>query len=164
MSWGEWISLVGVLVAVCALCVTLHYAQSQRRRERIMLQPSLTPIVTTRLENQIGILSAGVANDGLGPARILSFQPKFDGEVVELREMVDSCVGKCQHRKIRLTKPAANSSVSPGRIMPFVEVACFAKNQDELDEFADLFEAATIDIMYQSFLGGGVHKVTVNSH
>lgn len=161
MYWNELISLIGVLVGVCALAVTVHYAQSQRRREQIMLQPGLTPLVATRLENQIGIVSIGVVNDGLGPARLLSFQPSIEGNPIGLREMIDFCVGKRKHRKIRLTKPAANSSISPGKNMQFVEIACFAEDQDELDEFKDLFETAKIEITYQSFLGGKVQNLIV---
>lgn len=163
MTWNDWISLSGVVIALCALIATLHNMHSQRRREQIMLQPSLTPTVVTKLEGKIGVLSVGMINDGLGPAKILSFEPKVGGVAMELRELVDCCVGDRYHRKTKLTKPATSSSVSPGSIMTFVEIAFPANNQADVDEFADLFEAAIIDVNYQSFLGGNAKTITVGS-
>ncbi len=161
MTWNDWFSLASVVVALCALIVTLQNMYSQRRREQIMLQPSLTPTTITKLEDKIGVMSAGVINDGLGPAKILSFEPKVGDVSLELRELIDRCVGDRYHRKTKLTKPATGSSVSPGSSMTFVELAFPANDQSEVDAFADLFEEAAIVVTYQSFLGGTVKTICV---
>ncbi len=163
MNDGDWISLASVIVAICAIGISLYYARSQSRREFMMAQPSLTPVLTTKLENQIGILSAGVVNDGLGPAKLMSFTPTLNGERFELRQLVDHCADGVEHRKLKLSKPAINSALAPGRTMIFVEVACFAKSQDELDAFARLFDSAKIEVSYRSFLESDLRNVTIGN-
>lgn len=162
MGANEWIATASMLVAVIALVFSIWQASLQRRREKVMLEPEIKGSITTHLnDGNVGVVKQGVVNCGLGPAKIVMFQPEYKGVACSLHELLDQAAGDVNYRKNQVTTLAIGSSIPPQKVIEFVKLTCKASNQEDLDQFGDKFEHAKVRIRYKSFIGDEEHEFLV---
>ena len=128
------------------------------RREGVLLRPSINGFTETRLEDGgIGVLVWGITNSGMGPAKIVGFRPLFGDKPHTLNGLIDAAVGDKFHQRAKVSTPAIGTSLAAQETFIIGIVKCKANNQDELDQFGDLFEGTTVEVKYKSFIEDEVY-------
>ena len=115
MSWEATGTFVGVIVALCALWLTISESRERRKHNRLSVKPYLTTWTTSEPES--GHYLFDVVNNGIGPALIKSFQIYVDGIVVEGvgPKMIDNTLKKLFPNAGYTAK---QSYLAPGYMMP----------------------------------------------
>lgn len=80
MSWEAIAGFSSVVIAVCALGLTVWQAAITRRHNRLSVTPHLT--TWTQSEQVTGRYSVEILNNGIGPALIKSFSVQVDGQPI----------------------------------------------------------------------------------
>ena len=81
MDWSNIIGISSVIIAVCALLLSVWQGYLARRHNRLSVLPHL---VSEKLaKSQEGFFSFVLVNNGLGPAVIRSFKVSVDGSIIE---------------------------------------------------------------------------------
>jgi len=76
--WGWLGDNAALVVAICALFLTVYQAHLSRRHNRISVSPSLTSFASRKSDEGHGELRLELRNNGLGPALIDSFRFVLD--------------------------------------------------------------------------------------
>jgi hypothetical protein len=80
VSWEAIAGFSSVVVAVCALGLTVWQAAISRRHNRLSVTPHLT--TWTQSEEATGTYSFEILNNGIGPALIQNFSLQVDGQPI----------------------------------------------------------------------------------
>ncbi|MBL4826115.1 MAG: hypothetical protein JKY66_00110 [Spongiibacteraceae bacterium] len=157
MDMNTGIAFGGIIVAVCALVLTDWTALSNRRQTRILNTPHLTPILDWGFDDEKnGFVAVSVKNDGLGPAKIISFKLTADGVQWEAKKLVAETLKGQIYRIRKNSTLAVQAGGLAGETIQLLRVDFPAKTMSEVDDVVDQFEAAYYEVEYQSYFGGDV--------
>lgn len=159
MDVSVWMAFGSMIVAACALAFTVWQSKLQLNREAIMLEPSMRGYSSTKLESgHTGTVTIGLSNNGLGPAKIVVFQPELNGKPYDIYDLVNECVKGRGIQKPYITSLAVGSTIPGQTTIPIIELRGKADTQEELDAIADLFKHAKLRVKYKSFISDKIHE------
>ncbi len=80
MQWQAIIGISSVVIAICAIVVSIWHGVQTRKHNKLSCKPHLT--TWTHSDKGKAYYSVELINNGLGPALIEKFTVKVDGEVI----------------------------------------------------------------------------------
>ncbi len=80
MDWQIIIGISSVVIAICAIVVSIWHGVQTRKHNKLSCKPHLTTWVHRGVDKSY--YSVDLINNGLGPALIENFTVKVDGEVI----------------------------------------------------------------------------------
>lgn len=145
-----------LLIAVCALFLTIFEIRQQRRHNALSIRPHLASQMLQQFTGSEATLKVQISNNGLGPAFIKTFQAMLDGKVCSLGDAVSSAIGKIDGQRVITT-------LNPKYVMPsgavsdvlILKFPCAAS--DELAEIVDKVNRVDICIEYECGYGIGAY-------
>jgi len=151
MSW-DWKVISPIIIAVCALVLTVWQGMIVRRHNRL----SVTPYLNTwrHFNEQIGHFSYEICNNGIGPAIIQSLSIHVDGQPIEGEgpEIIEKAL------KIFFPKHSYTSTqsfvehdylISPKEKIALIDVR-FLKPSPSQEEVKNAIERTRLIIAYKS--------------
>lgn len=80
MQWQVIIGISSVVIAICAIVVSIWHGVQTRKHNKLSCKPHLT--TWTHIDNDKAFYFVELINNGLGPALIEKFTVKVDGEII----------------------------------------------------------------------------------
>ncbi len=155
MDWQIVIGMSSVVIAICAIVVSIWYGVQTRKHNKLSCKPHL--ITWTHSENDQAYYYVEVINNGLGPALIEKFTLKVDGEVMpgERTEPIDNALKKLFHG---LNYQSYRAFLGKGHAMAaqekrkIIEIK-FSRPVPKPEFVEETFNRGDIEIAYKSFYG-----------
>ncbi|MEN3159466.1 hypothetical protein ABC502_13890 [Alkalimonas sp. NCh-2] len=82
VNWEKYTALSSMLIAVCALVISIWQSYSIQQHNKLSLRPYLEAEFNTSLE---GYWELYINNQGMGPAQVTSLKYKVDGKLYQNR-------------------------------------------------------------------------------
>lgn len=83
INWEKYTALSSMLVAACALMISIWQSYSIQQHNKLSLRPYLQPVFNF---NTNGSWDLHIFNQGMGPAKVTDVQYKVDGQSYPDRE------------------------------------------------------------------------------
>jgi hypothetical protein len=137
--------VLSLLVAICALVLTLYQIHATRRHNRLSVRPHI------RFGWTAGSSGDGIwiKNDGLGPALIEEFELRIKGNVVTLKSVQDRLLEKGMSARINI--PSKGSTILDKDTRWLIQSHELLQFKEEQDIFWGEVSAIEIKIKYKSF-------------
>lgn len=151
------IALGSLIVAICAIAISICEGRQTRHHHRLSLKPSL--VLHTNKGNNPTIIEAKLVNAGLGPAVIKHTTILISGRVLEgsIEQMIELVVNTCtEGLKV---KQQVCGSMTPGFILRAAEehlVLRVQLNDQETcgpKKLGESFDILDIVVEFESFYG-----------
>lgn len=160
MSNSDWIALLGLVGAVCALGFTLWQLKIGQAHNRLSVRPYLVSRRMRRRGKDGTAASFELLNVGLGPALIREFKVTVDNQAVSsphrdpIEELIARCLdGKVSYTVLRTSFPGVGYCMRLHEEYMVAEVF-FPKSTRADEKLIDqLLERGELDVSYESFYG-----------
>lgn len=156
MTWEAIAGFCAVIVALCALWLTISEGRESRKHNKLSVKPHLTTWTSSAAAS--GRYSVDVINNGIGPALIKNFQICVDGMAVE-----GLGVGVIENALKKLFPGAAYEAkqgyLAPGYVMsakerrPVVDIVFLGQPVPKYEEMAQAEKRIRLVIEYESMYG-----------
>lgn len=160
MANSDWIALLGLIGAVCALAFTFWQLKIGQTHNRLSVRPYLVSRRMRRRGKDGTVASFELLNVGLGPALIREFKVTVDNQHVSsphrdpIEELIARCLdGKANYTVLRTSFPGAGYCMKLHEEYMVAEVF-FPKSTRADEQLIDkLLERGELDVLYESFYG-----------
>ncbi|HFD31441.1 MAG TPA: hypothetical protein ENJ28_01830 [Gammaproteobacteria bacterium] len=156
MGWSDITGLSSVVIAVCALALTIWQGKQIQKHNRLSVKPHLA--TWSHSDEDEGVYLVELINNGLGPAVITKFTLSLDGRPIEgqgtepieklLKDLFQEFSYKSKQAYIAKGYAMAEKEKCVLLEMKFDEKSCITKTGIE-----DKFARAALTIEYESFYG-----------
>ena len=108
-----WVSVASVIVAVCALSLTVCQNRQNHKHNKLSVRPLLTTLQSHDLDGNIGSVSHILKNSGVGPAIIKNFIVFYDG-----KKIIENNYAEYEAFINQIASKNSYSDVSKGYLIP----------------------------------------------
>ncbi len=142
-----------MLIALCALWLTIYEGRATRRHNRLSVMPCCSIGLDVDVAKQT--IFYNIENEGLGPAKINSIEFKIDGKV-EPHNRLD--FGEYFFEKLGLRGGAGMNHFGDGDFLQPSKSISLLRFDNPLEPFSkqsvwNLFRQVTIEVRYESIYG-----------
>ena len=146
------------IIALCALFFTAYQTHATRRHNILSVQPHLTTFVNRDRNQKTGTLSVALMNNGLGPARILSYRIYLDGKEInadvskDAEAVIKQMLGERQYT-YRLTTLGNDYAMSTNESKDILLVQFSLNKESDFEEVERQLNRFDLVVNYDSMYG-----------
>lgn len=145
-----------VVIALCALGLTIYQASVTRRHNRLSVTPHIQIFTERSLSKGIGTISVSILNNGLGPALFESYELLLVEQPIDVGDITSVELALSQRLGRTLTVVSLANLIGAhsmrrdeSRVVLSVQLSC--KDHNEFKDFGDSFiRQVNIAITYRS--------------
>ena len=156
MDWQVIIGISSVVIAICAIVVSIRHGVQTRRHNKLSYKPHLTTWMDS--DKDKAFYSVELINNGLGPALIEKFTIKVDGEVMPgkqtepIEKAMELLLPGLNYEKFYKAFLGKGSSMAAKDKHTIVAIQ-FSQPYPNHELVEEVFNRADIEIAYKSFYG-----------
>ncbi|WP_028876951.1 hypothetical protein [Teredinibacter turnerae] len=144
-----YISIGSLVVACCAIGLTVWQATIQRIHNRISVKPHLMQATTKDKTGDVASLHVCIINNGLGPAFIDSFSVLYQGTPTSLEDGLSEALGDLT-KNMSSTSLACGSAIAAGESVQLVRVKFNAPTDHQVEQVKAKLNDLDMVIKYSS--------------
>lgn len=139
-------------IAGCALFLTIYQAVSQRRHNRLSVQPHLVTFTHKTRNDKVATVAGQLINKGLGPAFIEKFEMFIDGKRKEAKEALDIIFEGLNGHKSQ-TELGTQYAMVAGETRDLIVYQFPCSSEEDFKKVLKHFDRLDLRVVYKSGYG-----------